>query len=109
MKKNTPQPRKEIINAHASVAATFEEFWFVEKLVEELADKADGNTEHIEIESAAPEWEAIETSSMTAPVCGNLFLSDDNKMIKAFFISSFMFTCIRENNGMKLSWSNSLS
>ncbi|MEI9946374.1 MAG: hypothetical protein WDN26_19400 [Chitinophagaceae bacterium] len=89
-----------------AITAKLEEFWFVEKLVEELADRSDINRSN---EMIVGEWQDVTTSSLEALVCGNMTIADEKNTLQIEFISSFFFTCCSDDKGMKLTWSNSLS
>lgn len=105
MKKKERQTVKGV-QTQTAVSAILEEFWFVEKLVEGLADQSDNRYSGELVHTG---WQAIETSSNEAHICGNFFLSDNSNAVCIPFTSSFFFTCTSESEDMKLSWSNSLS
>jgi hypothetical protein len=60
--------------------------------------------------SMTGDWQAVDTSSVEKYVTGTLEVDFGTENIQIPFISSFLFSCIRdENHPYKLNWSLSLS
>jgi hypothetical protein len=56
------------------------------------------------------EWQAVDTSSIEKYVSGTLEVDFENEVMHIPFISSFIFSCTKEDqNPYKLNWSMSLS
>lgn len=88
------------------VEANFEEFWFVENLVEDIArqpltkEGKSFNDEYLPL---------VQTSTVQAPVCGNLLVSEGGDSAEIPFTGYFLFTCCGLGSNMKIAWSSSLS
>jgi len=90
------------------ITAIFDQPGFLETLVEKLADR------RYDIgysKTTVPEdSEAIETSSTETYTSGTVGIDDNDELINMPFITRFLFTCTKEEDGpYKLAWSASLS
>lgn len=88
-----------------NVEANFEEFWFVENLVEDIARQPVIKKRPLNNESLP----AVHTSTVQAPVCGSLTVSEGGGKIEVPFTGYFLFTCCGHGSRMKIAWSSSLS
>ncbi len=91
-----------------NITATLDQPDFLENLVEKLAYRRYdiGYSNSIVPKS----WKAIETSSVETYVNGIVALSGKNDQINMPFITRFLFSCIKEKDGLyHLAWSSSLS
>ena len=98
------------MNKLLNIAAVLDQPDLLENLVEKLA------TRHYDIgfsSQLVPEnWCAVETSSTETYVSGTLQLAsaDNDLLINMPFITSMLFTCIKNNKtDYRLLWSSSLS
>jgi len=89
-----------------NVEANFEEFWFVENLVEDIARQPVVQERQSFKDEYLP---FVRTSSVQAPVCGNLIVSEGDEKIETPFTGYFLFTCCGRGSHMKIAWSSSLS
>ena len=90
------------------ITAIFDQPGFLETLVEKLADRRYdiGYSKTTEPEDS----EAIETSSTETYTSGTVGIDDNDEVINMPFITHFLFTCTKEEDGpYKLAWSVSLS
>ena len=90
------------------ISASLDQPLLLEKLVERLADR------RYDIgygkEKVPVDLIALETSSAETYVSGTLSFVEKDENINIPFITRFMFTCTKENEGCyKLAWSASLS
>lgn len=90
------------------IKATIDQPGFLEDMVEKLAYRHNdlGYSKQIMPDNR----EALETSSTETYVSGTVAIEDAGEMINMPFITSFLFTCTKGNNGVyKLEWGSSLS
>jgi hypothetical protein len=91
-----------------AVTACIDEMMFLEELVKHLAETRTSKSKHrVKVEQG---WESIQSSSLEVYVTGNMIVSDGDDTSRIPYTTSFLFTCIRENNnGYILSGCFSLS
>ena len=90
------------------ITAIFDQPGFLETLVEKLADRRYdiGYSKAV----VPKDSEAIETSSTETYTSGTVAIDDNDELIYMPFITRFLFTCTKEEDGpYKLAWSASLS
>jgi len=95
-----------------SISANLDEPSFLKAVIEKLASR------HVDMgytKAVVPrQWKAIESSCIQADVNGvfdlQLAKNKKNEQLEIPFMGAFLFTCIKEMNGMfNLEWSTSLS
>jgi hypothetical protein len=100
------------MNTTLHITAILDQPELLESLVEKLASR---RYDMGYSKQAVPKnWQPVETSSTETYVSGTLSLSglmtNDNAAINMPFITSMLFTCIKDKNkDYKLAWSSSLS
>jgi hypothetical protein len=95
------------MNNSLHITAIFDQPGFLETLVEKLADRRYdiGYSKA----SVPKDSEALEISSTETYVSGTVAIVDNDELINMPFITRFLFTCIKEDDGpYKLAWSFSL-
>lgn len=90
------------------IAATLDRPDLLESMIEQLAyrrfDLGYG------LQKVPVDSEALETSSSSIYLSGTVALCEGNEQLNIPFITSFLFTCVKGNDGVyKLAWSTSLS
>ncbi|MFL5741565.1 MAG: hypothetical protein ACJ75B_15170 [Flavisolibacter sp.] len=90
------------------ISALIDQPELMENMVEKLACK---NTDiGYAKASITGEWQAVDTSSVEKYVTGTLEVEFDNETVQIPFVSSFIFSCTKdENHPYRLNWSMSLS
>jgi len=96
------------MNNSLHISTTLDQPMLLENMVEKLAyrryDTGYSN------EKLPGNRKALETSSAETYVSGTVAIECNDENINMPFITSFLFTCIKEkNNPYKLTWSTSLS
>ena len=87
------------------IKATIDEEAFLEDMVEKLALRHNYSDTDKELGN-----DAIETSSTETYVSGNIALKTKGQQINMPFITSFLFTCIKESKDTyRLEWGASMS
>ena len=100
--------KNTVMNKSLHISAIFDQPGFLESFVEKLADRRYdiGYSKAI----VPKDSEAMETSSAETYTSGTVAIDENNELINMPFITRFLFTCTKENNGpYKLAWSASLS
>ena len=90
------------------ITASIDQPELMEDMIERLAyrNKDLGYAET----SRTGDWQAVDTSSIEKYVSGSLEVDFENEKMHIPFISSFIFSCTKEEkNPYKLNWSMSLS
>jgi hypothetical protein len=91
-----------------TVSASFDNFQLLESIIEKLSYRKPAS--NMPSLPASLGIEAIDTSCVEAYVSGSFLLSEKEVYTCSSFTSCFLFTCIREKNGVdSLAWSSSLS
>jgi hypothetical protein len=90
------------------ITATIDQPGFLEDMVEKLAYRHNGPGYHT---INLPEnREPVQSSSTETYLSGTMAINDSDEQINMPFITSFLFTCIKGNDGIyKLEWGSSLS
>jgi len=104
---NNQKNKFTVMDKSLHISAIFDQPGFLESLVEKLADRRYdiGYGKAI----VPKDSEALETSSTETFVSGTVAIDDNAEMINMPFITRFLFTCIKEEEGpYKLAWSASL-
>lgn len=87
------------------IKATIDEEAFLEDMVEKLALRHNYSDTDKEVRN-----DALETSSTETYVSGNIALKTKGQQINMPFITSFLFTCIKESKDTyRLEWGVSMS
>jgi hypothetical protein len=91
-----------------TIAAKVDQPQLLEHLVEKLAyrhyDIGYGN------EKVPTDYQALETSTSDIYLSGTVEMNENNEQLNIPYITSFLFTCIKANDGVyKLAWASSLS
>ncbi len=90
------------------IQATIDQPGFLEEMVEKLASRH--NDLGYGRQRMPNNREALETSSTETYVSGTLAMDFEDQQINMPFITSFLFTCTKEEDGIyNLEWSSSLS
>ena len=90
------------------ITATIDQPGFLEEMVEKLASRH--NDLGYGTQRMPANREALETSSTETYVSGTLAMEFEDQQINMPFITSFLFTCTKEEDGIyNLEWSSSLS
>ena len=90
------------------IAATLDRPDLLESMIEQLAYRRfDLGYGH---QKVPVDGEALETSSSSIYLSGTVALSEGKELLNIPFITSFLFTCVKGDDGIyKLAWASSLS
>jgi hypothetical protein len=90
------------------IIAIIDEPELLEGKVEQLAHRH--HDSGCRVQNIAANSTTLETSSVESYVSGYAVMNDPEEQISAPFVTRFVFTCIKINDGVyKLEWSSSLS
>lgn len=106
-KKDGCQPSKSLVMKKTlHIKATIDEEAFLEDMVEKLALRHD----YTDKQKMSGNTDTLETSSTETYVSGTIAIKTKDQQINMPFITSFLFTCIKENkNTYRLEWGMSMS
>ncbi len=77
-------------------------------IIERIVDKQYNN--NYPFQKIQPNWNTIQTTSIEAYANGDISISSEMESIDMYFVSSFIFTCIKDRDSKNMiSWSSSLS
>lgn len=95
------------MNAFASIIATVNRPHLLQQLVEKLAQ---GRPLNVQLRIANGRWSLAGTSTVETYTDGCLAYRSTDGEFRLAFATPFLFTCVdRQNQGVALAWSQSLS